>query len=159
MTAPTRVVTPALRVSRLIRGPGGRTAADLAQAATDSVAQVAGSCEAELWTLLAAAERACAGLPRDRSGALAEIYALARRGVGAGAVCGRPQMDETLVGLCDLAHDLGRQTEGGGQAVAVHLEAWRLILQAPAGQSDAALLEGLATVRRRFAGTPAQVAP
>lgn len=149
---PTRIVKPRLPIVDKIARPGGATVADAAAMMSAKLKDLRQLCEDELAASLQAAERAFAGVGDARSDTLAEMYALGRAGIGAGAVCERPHLDEILVGLCDLLQDLKRLPAGGEDAIAVHLGAWRLAMQPDAGSGAEPMLAGLAAVRARYSG-------
>ena len=83
---------------------------------------------------------------------LAEIYAIAVRGIGGGAVCGAPTIDNALTSLCDLLDALRNAKRYDREAIGVHIRAWRLLMNTELPAAGAAsVLDGLLKVSARYA--------
>lgn len=143
-----RTTFPENNFAKLVRKPGGVTLADaLARAQAnldsikdDSVAYVDGRL-AEIDALLAGCE---SRLDEDR---LRGAYDLANDVVGVAGVCGLGPVGEAAYSLCGL---LDLFAQGGGwddRAIAVHLDAFRL-LRRHGDEAEVAqtVLDGLKTV-------------
>lgn len=147
MSGGVRFVFPKLKLEQLIHAPGGVAVADALAAADANLLTLKPTCHDELMALLCRAEAlvAAPGLTGDET--LAQLYPLAACGIGAGAVCGAPDVDVALNSLCDLID--GLQTAGGfdREALAVHLRAWRFLMDPNLPKpAAAAILEGLGKV-------------
>lgn len=158
-----RFVVPQMRLAKLLRTPGGLPVVDAVEAAEDNLRTIQPTCAAELLALLELCERSFAALPEapDDEG-LADIYAIAVRGIGGGKVSGLPAIDTALVSLCDLIDQLRTTGRYDRQAVGVHVNSWRLLQRG--GLPDAAtsaVLDGLHKVKRRYADEsyPADAGP
>lgn len=156
-----RVVFPEHRLKALLRAPGGPPVVEALAACEANLAALKPSCMAELLALLELSEARLAvmGTALDEEG-MADLYALAVRGVGAGSVCGAPALDDALVSLCDLLDFLRSQERYDRDAIAVHVRAWRLLatpnLPPPAIEE---ILSGLRKVSRKFAASDAPSPP
>lgn len=148
-----RFVFPKVRLAELIKTPGGLTVAEALERAQDNLDTLKPTCVAELTALLEFAEAALDRLdPAFDDAGLADLYAIAVRGIGAGAVCGLPAVDEALGSLCDLVDHLRTGGAYDRAAVGVHVQSWRLLMN-PDLPSEAArlMLDGLRKVSARYA--------
>lgn len=156
-----RFMFPKVRLAELIRQPGGLTVADALERAQENLEEIRPTCLAEMLALLELAEQTFERLGEafDEAG-ISEVYGVAVRGIGAGVVCGVPATDEALTSLCDLLDHLKTSRRFDREAVAVHVRAWRLLMNEglpPAGQT--AVLDGLRKVSARYAtGEPTDAA-
>ena len=90
---------------------------------------------------------------------MADLYAIAVRGIGAGKVCDVPAVDDALGSFCDLLDFLRTQARYDREAIAVHVGAWRLLCSPALPQIAAAeILDGLRKVSRRYAAPAAPTA-
>mgnify|MGYP001294647896 CR=1 FL=1 len=148
-----RFVFPKIRLTEILKTPGGLAVADALERAEAGLATLKPRCLKELANLLADAEAVFADLgPAFNDGGLADLYAVAVRGIGAGAVCGCPGVDEALTSLCDLIDHLRTSGRYDAEAVGVHLRAWRLLMAPGLSQDDARpVLDGLRKVSAHYA--------
>ncbi|MFI4965103.1 MAG: hypothetical protein ACHP9T_07020 [Caulobacterales bacterium] len=149
-----RFVVPKQRLTELLRMPGGLPVVEALQRAQANLETIKPSCRAELLALLELAEASHANLePKFDAAGLAELYSLAVRGVGAGAVSGSPGVDEGLTSLCDLLDALITQRVNDLDAIGVNLRAWRLLMTPDLPDAGAqAILQGLKKVSARYSG-------
>lgn len=139
---------PKMRLEELIHAPGGLTVAEALQRADANLETLKPQSREALLGLLAEADAAFAA-PDD---ALAALYDVAVRGIGAGAVCGAPDVDGALGSLCDLIDHLQQTGSADRDGVAVHLRAWRLLMDPNLPRPGAtAILDGLRKVTGHFA--------
>jgi hypothetical protein len=144
-----RFVFPKLKLEQLIREPGGRTIAEALTEANANLETIKPQCREELMALLDDAE---AVFEAGREDALAELYAIAVRGIGAGTVCGAPDVDGALTSLCDLVDHLQQSGRMEREALGVHLRSWRMLMDPALPRPGAtAILDGLKKVSARFA--------
>lgn len=153
-----RFLFPKVRLAELIRSPGGLSVADALRRAEAGLEEIRPTCLADLAALLDMAEASSARLGETfDDAALADLYAITVRAIGAGRVCGAPGVDEAATSLCDLLDHLRNSGRCDREAVAVHVRAWRLLMN-PDLPPDGAerVLEGLRKVSARYAarGTP-----
>lgn len=148
-----RFVFPKVRLTELLKAPGGLTVADALARAQANLETLKPTCLAEQIALLEYAEAAL-----DRLGAtfddaaLAELYAIAVRGIGTGSVCGAPAVDEALNSLCDLVDHFRNNGQYDRDAIGVHVRAWRLLLNPDLPVEGAQpVLAGLRKVAARYA--------
>jgi hypothetical protein len=144
-----RFVFPKLKLEQLIHAPGGITVADALSQANANLETLKPRCREELLALLEAAEGVFADPGAD---AVAELYALSARGIGAGAVCGAPDVDQALGSFCDLLDHLQQQGRMEPDAIGVCLRSWRMLMDTDLPRPGAAaILDGLRKVSARFA--------
>jgi hypothetical protein len=151
MSGSVRFVFPKNRLQELIHAPGGITVAEALQQADANLETLKPQSREELLGLLAEAEAAfeAAAEPADTQ---ATLYSIAVRGIGAGAVCGAPDVDGALGSLCDLVDHLQQNGSADRNGLAVHLRAWRLLMDPQLPKPGAAvILEGLRKVTGHFA--------
>lgn len=148
-----RFVFPKVRLAEILKTPGGLSVADALARAQAGLETLKPTCLAEQMALLEYAEAAFDHLgPAFDDAALADLYAVAVRGIGTGAVCGAPAVDEALNSLCDLIDHLRTSGQYDRDAVGVHVRAWRLLLNPdlpPEGAQP--VLQGLRKVSARYA--------
>lgn len=148
-----RFVFPKVRLAELLKAPGGLTVADALERAQANLATLRPTCLAEQVALLDYADAAFGRLGETfDDGALAELYAIAVRGIGTGSVCGAPAVDEALNSLCDLVDHFRSNGQYDRDAIGVHIQAWRLLLNPdlpPEGAQP--VLSGLRKVAARYA--------
>jgi hypothetical protein len=148
-----RFVTPELRLTKLIEEPGGLTVAEALADAAANLESIRPTCLAEMTAVLAKAEAQFGrmGDPPDAA-AVAELYGLAVGAIGGGEVSGTPGVDEALKSLSDLIDGLRARAAFDRAAVAVHLQAWRLLMIAtPDEAARDEILTGLRAVVARHA--------
>lgn len=145
MSGAVRFVFPKLKLEQLIRAPGGLPVVEALAAAEANLETLRPTCLAELMDLLVEAETTFARLGPDADPAvLDELYRISVRGIGSGAVCGAPDVDDALGSLCDLVDQA--LTAGGGacDAIGVHIRSWRLLMDPNLPKPGAAaILAGL----------------
>jgi hypothetical protein len=133
--------------------PGGLPVAEALERAQANLEDIKPTCLAELQALLELAEARAEALGQgaDEDG-LNELYAIAVRGIGGGQVCGVPSVDAALTSLCDLLDHLRTTGRFDRSAIAVHLQAWRLLLVGDQPLDAARMMvDGLRKVSARFA--------
>jgi hypothetical protein len=148
-----RFVFPKLRLSQLLKEPGGTTVAEAVAQAQENLQSIKPTCVAELGALQEQAERALANwAPGGEAELLLEIYTYAVRAIGAGEVCGVPAVDPALTSLCDLLDHMRSNQRFDREAIQVHVQSWRLLMNPalPAGGAGA-VLDGLRRVTQRYA--------
>jgi hypothetical protein len=148
-----RIVFPKLRLSEIINQPGGPTVAEALARADANLEIIRPACLADLMQLLETCEGLCTDLGDTFDDAkLAGIYAVAVKGVGAGAVCARPGVDEALGSFCDLLDNLRTAELWDREAIEVHVRAWRLLAShAMPPEAGAPVLAGLRKVTAQYA--------
>jgi len=147
-----RFVFPKSKLEQLIRAPGGLTVAEALARADANLETIRPTCRAELMLLLQETENRLADLKDNDEAGLAHLYALGVRGIGAGAVCGLPDVDVALGSLCELIDRLQTGRRFDREAVAVHVRAWRLLMDpAMPKAGSAAVLTGLDKVTAHYA--------
>lgn len=152
-----RFVTPELRLTKLIEEPGGLAVAQALRNAAANLESIRPTCLAEMTALLERAEALFARMgDAPDAAAVADLYSLAVGAIGGGEVSGTPGVDEALKSLSDLIDALRGESASkpGGfdrAAVAVHLQAWRLLMIATLGEAARGeVLFGLRTVVARY---------
>ena len=152
-----RYVVPKNRLTELLREPGGLPVAEALERAQANLETLRPSCREELLALLGVAEAAYENLGTQSDAAgLSELYNLAVRGIGAGAVSGSPGVDEGLTSLCDLLDAMLSRGAYDREAIGVNLQAWRLLMTPDLPDEGArAILQGLRKVSARYAGAAA----
>ena len=153
MTA-VRFVFPKPRLAELLRMPGGLPVAEAIERAQKNLESIKPTCVAEMIGLLEMCEAAFASLgdAYDDQG-LEQLYAMAVRGIGGGAVCGVPDVDPALTSFCDLLDQLRTAKRFDREAIGVHVRSWRLLMTMDlpeAGRKQ--VLDGLLKVSRHYAG-------
>ena len=144
-----RFVFPKLKLEQLIREPGGLAVADALTQAHANLETLKPQCREELVALLDQAE---AAYEAGGGAVLTELYAIAVRGIGAGDVCGAPDVDGALSSLCDLIDHLQTAGTVDREALGVHVRSWRLLMDPQLPKPGAtAILDGLRKVSARFA--------
>ena len=144
-----KFVFPKLSIEKLIREPGGLAIADALAQANANLETIKPQCREELLALLGEAE---AAYEAGGGGVLAELYSIAVRGIGAGTVCGAPDVDGALSSLCDLIDHLQVADTMDREAVGVHVRSWRLLMDPQLPRPGATvILDGLRKVSARFA--------
>lgn len=149
-----RFMFPKVRLAEILRTPGGLTVAEALDRAQANLETIRPTCHAELMSLLELAEQSFDRLGEgfDDAG-MAELYSIGVRGIGTGAVCGAPRVDEALTSLCDLLDHLRSSSRFDREAVGVHVRAWRLLMNLDLPSAGgAAVLAGLKKVSARYAG-------
>jgi len=148
-----RFVTPELRLTKLIEEPGGLTVAEALANAAANLESIRPSCLAEITALLERAEAQFAEMGEaPDAAAVAELYGLVVGGIGGGEVSGTPGVDEALKSLSDLIDALRAGGAFDRAAVAVHLQAWRLLtITTPGEAARGEILSGLRAVVARYA--------
>lgn len=147
-----RFVFPKPRLAQLLKTPGGLPVAEALERAQNNLEEIRPTCLAELQALLELAQaRFDAVADGDGPEAVSELYAIAVRGIGGGEVVKIPAIDSALTSLCDLLDHLRTQGRFDHEAIAVHLQAWRLLVagdQPP--EVGRAMVEGLRKVSAKF---------
>jgi hypothetical protein len=147
-----QISTPRLELTALLRKPGGPPVAEALAEAQANLQTLAPESRAELERRMVEADAAFARLGQDFDDALlGEIYQAAVSAIGLGELSGAAPLEVVLTSLCDLVDELRTQGLSDRPAIAVHLQAWRLLL-GPGVPPEALLqlLEGLIKVSGRF---------
>lgn len=155
-----RFVFPKPRLNELLRTPGGLPVAEAIEQARKNLESIRPTCTAELAALLELCEAGFQNLADDYDDAtLAELYAIAVKGIGAGDVCGMPSVDLALTSFCDLLDHMRTLKRFDREAVGVHVRAWRLLMTAALPEAGARqVIDGLLKVSRRYAAEVAAAA-
>lgn len=150
-----RFHVPENRLAKLLRIPGGLPIADAVSQADAGLATLEGPAREQLAEVLAATEAAAESLPQGfDEPAIAELYGIAQGAIGLASLCARPSVDIVLQSLCDLLDHLATRQLWDGEAVAVHVRAFRLLMSSEGAREGAgaqAVLQGLQQVSRRYA--------
>jgi len=150
-----KIHVPQVRLAKLLRTPGGMPVAEAVKNAGAGLESLRGDCLGELKTVLEAAE-ACAARAEGGYDAavLEELYGIVSTPIGVPSVCGLTSVDTALISLSDLLDYLRSHERWDTNAVAVHLRAFRLLLQTEGAADTAgaqAILAGLRKVSQRYA--------
>lgn len=151
-----RFVFPKLKLAEQLRVPGGKPVAEAVEEAEANLATLQPECLDELKVLTEAAAACFARFPATFAPEpLKDLYAIAVRGVGIGAISGAPAADSTLISLCDLLDHLGATGRWDQEAVAVHVHTLQLLVsqagKAMTPEAETAILSGLKKVSQRYA--------
>ncbi len=148
-----RFVFPKVRLAEILKAPGGLAVADALERCQANLELIKPTCVAEMVALIELAESRYGQLGEAFDDqALADLYAVAVQGIGGGAVCGAPTVDNALNSFCDLLDSMRNTKRFDREAVGVHVRAWRLLMTPglpPAGAE--AVLDGLLKVSKRYA--------
>jgi hypothetical protein len=147
-----RFVFPKPRLGKLLKLPGGLPVAEALERSQANLETIRPTCLAELAELLELAEARlqAMGEALDDAG-MADLYAVSVRGIGAGQVCRVPAVDGALTSLCDLLDHLRTSRRYDRQAIAVHVQAWRMLLSMGDRPEAGAVVDGLRQVSARYA--------
>ncbi|HEY8615243.1 hypothetical protein [Phenylobacterium sp.] len=147
-----RFVFPKPRLGKLLKLPGGLPVAEAVARAKVNLETIRPTCIAELETLLDLTEARLQdmGEAYDDAG-LADLYGIAVRGIGGGEVSGVPAVDAALTSLCDLLDHLRTARRYDRSAIAVHVQAWRVLMGMGDQPGASAVVDGLKQVSARFA--------
>jgi hypothetical protein len=150
---------PKYKLAAQLKEAGGLAVADAVVAAQSNLAELAPPCLSELQAATAAAMAAFRAFPpRYSHEALDELYAIASRAVGLGAICGAPGADKAFASLCSLVDHFGGAERWDLEAIAVHVHTLQLLVSDDGSQVDDAaanrLLSGLVKVSARYAQPP-----
>jgi len=151
MTA-VRFVFPKPRLAKLLKMPGGVPVAEALERAQANLDTIRPTCLAELQALLELTEARFEAMGQafdDQQ--LADLYAVAVRGIGGGEVCKTPAVDLALTSLCDLLDHLRTARRYDREAIAVHVQAWRMLMAMGEQPGAAAVVDGLRKVSARYA--------
>jgi len=146
---------PKLKLAAQLREAGGQTVAESLVAAGANLEALRPACLDELRGVVANLAAASQRLADTfNAEALEELYGIAARAVGVGAVSGAPGADVALVSLCDLLDRLANSGRWDSKAIEVHVRTLQL-LAAQGDALDAAatqrILDGLRQVSARYA--------
>ena len=148
---------PEVKLAKLLRTPGGLPVADAVTRAGAGLESLRTECLDELRVTLDRAELCASRADGAYDAALvSELYGIASAAIGVPTTCGLAPIDTALISLADLLDYLKGQQKWDTNAVAVHLRAFRLLVQTEAGKDSAgtkAVLEGLRQVSQRYART------
>lgn len=153
-------IFPKYKLTAQLKEPGGVAVADALAAVEANLAELGPPCLTELQAATAEALAAYRKFPKqyDRE-ALDELYAIAARAVGLGAVCGVPSADTAFASLCDVVDHFGGAERWDLAAIAVHISTLQLFVFADGPKMDTAaaerLLAELKKVSARYAPPPA----
>lgn len=147
--------TPEMRLTKLIRTPGGKPVADATRDAQARLQGLQGDLLKELATVL----DQCEAIAARAGGAYVpevamELYEKVSATIGVATSCNLAAIDTMLVSLADLLDYLRESESWEANALTVHLRAYRLLLHTEAARDGAgtnAILEGLRKVSQRFA--------
>ena len=124
--------------------------------AEDMLAQIGDDCIARIDVLLAEFPRTAGKDTAEVTRHIYEAYETGRKMIGIGAVAGMPEMDTVATSLCDVADGLMIRGLTDWEPLRVHVAVMDLMRRSdlpPAGKQQ--LIASLASVRARFASTPA----
>lgn len=163
MSGSVQFHVPEVRLGKLLREPGGKP---VAQAMRDAGAGLEGL-RAECLMVLTQTLTQAEGVVGRSTGAfdgelVGEFYKIISSAIGAPSACGLQSIDTMLISLSDLLDYLKVNQTWEGNAVAVHLRAFRLLLHTEGARDGAggkAILEGLRQVSQRFARPTAAAKP
>ena len=147
-----RFVFPKPRLAKLLKIPGGLPVAEALERAQANLDTIRPTCLAELQALLELTEARLEAMGEafDDDG-MADLYAIAVRGIGGGEVCRLPAVDLALTSLCDLLDHLRTSQRYDRPAIAVHVQAWRMLMAMGDKPATAAVVDGLRKVSARYA--------
>jgi hypothetical protein len=147
-----RFTVPKQRLAQLLKLPGGLPVQEALEAAHANLAELQPACMSELQEALSAAETIFAGIGQGYDDqAVVELYNAAVRSIGLGDVCGAKSVDVALHSLCDLLDHFRTHQRYDGEAVGVHLRAWRLLINTELPEEGAqAVLAGLNKVSAHY---------
>jgi hypothetical protein len=149
-----RFVFPKPRLAKLLKLPGGLPVAEALERAQANLETIRPTCLEEMETLVEMAETRLKSMGEAHDDpAMAELYGVAVRGIGGGQVCHVPAVDAALTSLCDLLDHLRTSGRYDRAAIAVHVQAWRMLLTMEDPAGAAAVVEGLKQVSARYAAT------
>lgn len=150
-----KIHIPPVRLAKLLRTPGGQPVAEALQRAGRGLESLKADCLDELKGVLEEAEACAARATGAYDAAVAdELYRIVATPIGVPSVCGLQSVDTALISLSDLLDYLKGQQRWDANAVAVHLRAFRLLLQTEGAKDIAgaqAILAGLRKVSQRYA--------
>lgn len=142
-------------MAKLLRTPGGLPVAEALQKAGKGLESLKTDCLGELKTVLEEAEACAARATGAYDPAVADqLYKIVSTPIGVPSVCGLQSVDTALISLSDLLDYLKGQKRWDANAIAVHLRAFRLLLQTEGAKDIAgaqAILAGLRKVSQRYA--------
>jgi hypothetical protein len=146
---------PKFKLTQQLREPGGLAVAEAVEAAESNLDELRPECADELQAATAAALACFQGFPASFDAtSLQQLYAIAARAVGIGAVCGAPAADATFVSLCNLLDHLSVIKRWDLDAIAVHVQTLVLLAARVRDKLDAPAIEqvlaGLEKVTRRY---------
>jgi hypothetical protein len=146
---------PKFKLTQQLREPGGLAVAEAVEAAESNLDELRPECADELQAATAAALACFQGFPASFDAtSLQQLYAIAARAVGIGAVCGAPAADATFVSLCNLLDHLSVIKRWDLDAIAVHVKTLVLLAARVRDKLDAPAIEqvlaGLEKVTRRY---------
>jgi hypothetical protein len=151
--------TPEMRLTKLIRTPGGKPVAEAVRDAGAGLVSLQGDCLKELANVLDQCDAIFARAAGGYDAAVAnELYERVSATVGLATTCNLAPIDTMLVSMADLLDYLKEREAWEANALAVHLRAFRLLLHTEAardGTGTEAILDGLRKVSQRFARPPA----
>jgi hypothetical protein len=153
-----RFTVPKHRLTEQLKTPGGLPVAEAIANAEANLAELKPQCGGELNELLIEAEKVFATLGAGYDpAAMDALYNTAVRGIGLGAVFGAASVDVALHSLCDLLDHLKTNGRYDGEAVGVHLRAWRLLISTELPEAGAnAVLAGLNKVTALYGAKAAE---
>ncbi|WP_395673327.1 hypothetical protein [Phenylobacterium sp.] len=147
-----RFVFPKPRLAKLLKMPGGLPVAEALERAQANLEMIRPTCLAELQALLELTEARLEAMGQefDDEG-MADLYAIAVRGIGGGEVSGAPSVDLALTSLCDLLDHLRTTKRYDRAAIAVHVQSWRMLMAMGRQPGASKVIEGLRQVSARYA--------
>ena len=158
------ITYPKLKLAAQLREVSGSKAiVDAMQDANANLEDIREDCLTELQAAAAAAMAAFQRFPAQFDAApMADLYGIAARAIGVGAVCGAPGADAALTSLCDLLDRLSTSHRWDLNAIGVHVQTLQLLASDSGQDLDAVavqhLLAGLQKVSGRYAAPPAAAA-
>jgi len=151
------ITYPKLKLATQLReSAGSMTVVDAVQTANANLRDLREDCLTELQAAAGAAMAAYQRFPTQFDATpMADLYGIAARAIGVGAVCGAPGADTALVSLCDLLDRLSTSRRWDLEAVGVHVQTLQLLASDSGQDLDAAavrhILAGLQKVSARYA--------
>jgi hypothetical protein len=153
------VLRPVVKLAKLLREPGGLALADALVAAQSNLEAASGGyldAVAEgVIDIARLSEQHSTNVFSDQ--VFASIYSRASNLIGAASVCGRGSIDDALTSLCEMLDCFQSRGIWDAEAVGVHVNALRLLLQGGVAEGSggaAAILDGLRQVSRRYQAEP-----
>jgi hypothetical protein len=155
----TQFYQPKLRLTQIMKEPGGKTVADAVTAATEAVGKLSDRAVVYVDQTLAQLDAAFAALPPAfEAQALAPIYQYANNLIGAASTARLVALDRTAYDFCDLVDRMSANGRWDRQAIKVYIDALHLFRRGDIGEAAVeGVTAGLKRVRQHYlaANTPA----
>ena len=153
-----RMLFPKNPLAAQLRAPGGLRVSDAMERAAANLQSMRAACLDELRAVIEDIEERFFVYPNEYDeAALGDLYNAACRSFGIAGACGMPAMDTALTSLCVLLENLKLRRTWDGDAVMVHAQSLRMLLNAAETNVDdnvEAVLDGLRRISVRYAPPP-----